>query len=142
MRYALAAVVFLSIAAALPLIFVAFADEMGTADVSNGAVQSFVMESAPYGAVSGTIKFRLGNWTWYPEEVWLVPDGDIDDYRYTNKYYQIAASAGNDQLLNATNRCRTSIYNLTDKKGFKAGIGAGGVYCVLADSGRYKIYAK
>ncbi|MBI5061803.1 MAG: hypothetical protein HZB67_05840 [Candidatus Aenigmarchaeota archaeon] len=124
------------------LIFVALADEIGTADVSNGAVQGFSIESAPYGAVTGTIRFRLGNWTWYPEEVWLVPEGEVDDYRYTNKYYQIASSVGNDPILNATNRCRTSVYNLTDKKGFKSSIGAGGTFCVLADQGRYKIYAK
>lgn len=123
--------------------FVVFAEDFGSIDITQGGVQSINIETAPYGAAAGTIKFKLGNWTWYPQEVWLVPEGEPDDYRSMSKYYQISASAGSDPLLNKTNYCKTSLYNLTGKRAFKAlQVGSDGSFCVLADPGRYRIYAK
>jgi hypothetical protein len=120
----------------------AFADEMGSVDVSQGNLASFDVQSAPYGAVAGTVKFRLGNWTWYPQEIWLVPEGVPDDYKAMSRYYQISSSVS-DPILNKTNSCKTSLYNLTEKRAYKAlQIGSDGTFCILADSGRYKIYAK
>jgi len=123
--------------------FVVFAEDFGSLDISQGGMQSVNIDSAPYGAAVGTIKFRLGNWTWYPQEIWLVPEGNPDDYRSMSKYYQISTSAGSDPLLVNTNYCKTSIYNLTGVKGFKAlQIGSDGTFCILAEPGRYRIYAK
>jgi|SRR3989344_3165207 len=116
-----------------------FASEVnvGTIDIVNGTLVTMDLGPTPYGGINGSIKIRLGSNEWYPDSVWLMPEGsNIANFNYTGRTYRLPTS------LNFTNNCLSSIYEQDGKQAFKATVKEGGKFCILADGGKYKIVAE
>lgn len=100
-----------------------------------------------FGMVIGTIKFKLGNFSWVPSTIWLLPaeiDPDIFSKNLTIKdYLQIPENV-------TFSTCRTAVYyNATLGYGFKiyntastTQILPNGTFCGLAYNGTYFVYAR
>ncbi len=116
-----------------------FASEVnvGTIDIVNGTLVTMDLGPTPYGGINGTIRIRLGSNEWYPDSVWLMPEGaNVADFNYTGRTYRLPTS------LNFTNNCLSSIYEDDGEQAFKASVKEGGKFCILADGGKYKIVAE
>jgi len=92
-----------------------------------------------FGMVRGSIVFRLGNYSWKPEEIWLVPLGTTpEDFKATGRYLEIPEDV-------AASKCKTSIYfNSSYGYAFKitsSQILENGSFCGLAYEGVYEIFA-
>lgn len=129
----------LAVAAVILASFAAFATEidLGAIEIVNSTVVNISIGSVPYGGATGTVKLRLGAFEWYPESVWIVPEGkDIGNFSYSGKTYRVPSS------LNLTNNCVSSIYKSGSATAYKASVKADGAFCVLADPGSYRIVAE
>lgn len=89
-----------------------------------------------FGMLLGTITFKLGNYTWPVEEVWLVPVGtNPSQFKSNSTYLQLP-----ENITYTT--CKTSIYyNSTYGFAFKslAQILPNGTFCILAYNGTYDL---
>ncbi|MEM5869580.1 MAG: hypothetical protein QXR09_00195 [Candidatus Aenigmatarchaeota archaeon] len=92
-----------------------------------------------FGMLTGAITFRLGNYTWPANEVWLVPVGtNPNQFKSNNTYLEIP-----ENITYTT--CKTSVYfNSTYGFAFKslAKILPDGTFCILAYNGTYDVVAK
>jgi hypothetical protein len=132
----------------LTLSFVPLALALSTT-VTNGEIVNIGTNQflTDFGMVLGTIEFKLGNFSWVPKEIWLLPQQiDPEDFSKNltiSDYLQIP-----ENITFST--CRTAIYyNQSIGYGFKiyntastTQILSNGTFCGLAYSGTYFIYAK
>ncbi|MEM5766098.1 MAG: hypothetical protein QW423_00440 [Candidatus Aenigmatarchaeota archaeon] len=92
-----------------------------------------------FGMLTGTINFKLGNYTWPASEIWLVPLGtEPSQFKSSSIYLQIP-----ENITYST--CKTSVYyNSTYGFAFKAltQILPNGTFCILAYNGSYDVIAK
>lgn len=120
-----------------------------TVEVSNGEVSDIGKNelTTDFGMVTGEMTFNLGEFSWTPSEIWLIPenmDPDVFDKGLTQ-----------DKVLempdNVTSSpCRTAVYNnKTVGYGFKiyntgttTQIFSDGKFCGLAYNGTYFVFAK
>jgi hypothetical protein len=93
-----------------------------------------------FGMLVGTIKFRLGELSWPPEEIWLLPENTLpSQFKANSTYLEIPTN-----LIFST--CKTSVYyNQSLGYAFKilsSQILPNGTFCGLAYNGTYVILAK
>jgi len=93
-----------------------------------------------FGMVVGSIKFRLGDYSWAPTEVWLLPENTTpSQFRSLSQYLELPANI-------TFSTCRTSVYyNESLGYAFKvlsSAILPNGTFCGLAYPGNYAIVAK
>jgi hypothetical protein len=92
-----------------------------------------------FGMLTGAITFKLGNYTWPVNEIWLVPTNTMpDQFKSNSTYLEIPANI-------TFSTCKTSIYyNSTYGFAFKslAAVLPNGTFCILAYNGTYDIIAK
>jgi len=94
-----------------------------------------------FGMIRGSIVFKLGEYSWAPKEIWLLPEGtNREDFKATSTYLELP-----ENLTFST--CKTSVYynETTGKYAFKilsSAILPNGTFCGLAYGGTYNIYAK
>jgi hypothetical protein len=92
-----------------------------------------------FGLLKGAITFKLGDYTWSTNEIWLVPANTLpDQFKSTGSYLEIPINV-------SSSTCKTSVYNnSTYGFAFKslAAILPNGTFCVLAYSGTYDIVAR
>ncbi len=120
-----------------------------TVEVSNGSATSIGNNEllTNFGMVSGQINFRLGNFSWVPSEIWLIPQ-DIDPDIFSKGLSQRAVLEIPRNITSST--CRTAVYyNQSSGYGFKiyntgttAQIFSDGTFCGLAYNGTYFVLAK
>ena len=100
-----------------------------------------------FGMVTGAINFKLGNFSWQPQEVWLLPvDTDPDSFKSNVSMGETLEIPENKTW----SVCRTAVYhNRTVGDGFKIyntgtsiQIQTNGTFCGLAHNGTYYILAK
>ena len=100
-----------------------------------------------FGMLTGTINFKLGNFSWQPEEIWLLPtDTNPDDFKSNVSIGETLEIPENITW----STCRTAAYhNRTVGDGFKIyntgtsiQIQPNGTFCGLAYNGTYYILAK
>jgi len=112
-----------------------------TATVTDGTITNFGANQflTNFGMLDGAITFKLGNYTWPLNEVWLVPTNTLpEQFKSTSTYLEIPANV-------TFTTCKTSIYgNSTYGFAFKslADILPNGTFCVLAYNGTYDIVAR
>ncbi|MBI4896478.1 MAG: hypothetical protein HY832_02920 [Candidatus Aenigmarchaeota archaeon] len=109
--------------------------------IRNGTITTLPdIELEVYGAAVGTVRIKLGDYRWTPDELWLVPEGtSIEHYRSASQQSELPS------YLNVTNNCKTSLYHnaTTEKYAYKIlSLGANGSFCILASAGTYDLYAK
>ncbi len=110
---------------------------VGSIDIVNGTLVTMDIGATPYGGINGSIRLRLGSSEWYPDSVWLLPAGtNTGDFNYTGRTYRLPTS------MNMTNNCISSIYESESGYAFKATVKEQGKFCILADSGSYRITAE
>ena len=113
----------------------------GNTDIGNNEVLS------DFGMITGGIKFTLGNLTWTPEEIWILPE-NIDPYIFSKGLTQKTVLELPDNVTFST--CRTAVYyNESSGYGFKifntgttTQILENGTFCGLAYTGSYFVFAK
>ncbi|MEM5829755.1 MAG: hypothetical protein QW040_03685 [Candidatus Aenigmatarchaeota archaeon] len=92
-----------------------------------------------FGMLVGSIIFKLGDYTWPADEIWLVPVGtEPSQFKSSGTYLEIP-----ENITYTT--CKTSVYyNSTYGFAFKslATILPNGTFCILAYNGTYDIIAK
>lgn len=92
-----------------------------------------------FGMVTGAITFKLEDYNWQAEEIWLVPANTLPaQFKSNNTYLEIPANI-------TFSTCKTSIYyNSTYGFAFKslADILPNGTFCILAYNGTYDVVAK
>ncbi len=121
-----------------------------TVEVSNGSASTIGNNVLPtsFGMVSGQIVFRLGNFSWVPGEVWLVPE-NIDPGVFSKGLTQQTVLELPKNITSST--CRTAVYynQSSDRYGFKiyntgttTQIFSDGAFCGLAYNGTYFVFAK
>ena len=102
--------------------------------------------STNFGMVTGTINFKLANYSWHPEEIWLLPEKiDPDEF---SKGLTIQTTLELPENI-SWSTCRTAVYyNSSIGYGFKIyNTGAttqileNGTFCGLAFNGTYYVYA-
>lgn len=117
-----------------------FAAELSISSIEivKGELQQINIQDAPYGGAYGFVKLRLGFLEWYPNALWMLPEGaDSSDFQYTGSSYTVPAS------LNMSGNCRTSVYyNSSLGYAFKTSVKTNGTFCILADPGKYKFIAE
>ena len=117
-----------------------FAAELSISSIEivKGELQQINIQDAPYGGAYGFVKLRLGFLEWYPDSLWMLPESSsVENFKYTGTSYTVPAS------LNMSNNCRTSIYyNSSLGYAFKTSVKESGVFCILADPGKYKFIAE
>lgn len=106
-------------------------------NVTDIGVQNILTE---FGMVRGTITFRLGNYTWAPREIWLLPEGTTpNQFKSTSAYLELP-----EGIVPTT--CKTSLYyNESIGYAFKilgSQIFENGSFCGLAYEGDYDVLAK
>lgn len=114
-------------------------------DGSSSDVGSFVVPT-DFGMVTGQITFRLGNLTWVPGEIWLVPR-DMDPDVFSRGLTQQTTVELPQNVTSGT--CRTAVYyNQSVGYGFKiyntgttTQILQNGTFCGLAYNGTYFVFA-
>jgi hypothetical protein len=110
---------------------------VGSINIVNGTLVTMDIGATPYGGINGSVKLRLGSSEWYPESIWLMPDGSsISEFNYTGRTYRLPTE------MNFTNNCLSSIYQSGSRQAFKATVKEQGKFCILADGGSYKIVAE
>jgi len=99
-----------------------------------------------FGMVTGSILFRLGNFSWVPSEIWLLSQ-DVDPDVFSKGLTQQEVI----EMPNVTfSACRTAVYsNKTSGAGFKVyntgtttQIFPNGTFCGLAYPGTYFVFAR
>lgn len=120
-----------------------------TVQVSNGNSTSIGSSEIPtdFGMVTGQINFKLGNFSWTPAEIWLVPQ-NVDPDIFSKGLTQQATIEIPQNVTSST--CRTAVYyNQTSGHGFKiyntgttTQIFQNGTFCGLAYNGTYFVFAK
>src|SRR3989338_1068045 len=131
MKYPLIGILLLSALA------VASEVDVGTLEIVNGTLVSLDLGPTPYGGINGSIRLLLGSNEWYPESIWLLPEGrSISEFNYTGKTYRVPSN------LSMTNNCLSSIYETSGMRAFKTSVKEGGKFCILAEGGKYKIMAE
>jgi len=93
-----------------------------------------------FGMVVGNIRFRLGDYTWSPTEVWLVPANTTpSQFKSLSQYLELPANV-------TFSTCRTSVYyNQSLGYAFKvlpSAILPNGTFCGLAYQGNYTVVTK
>ena len=92
-----------------------------------------------FGMLKGEITFKLGNYIWPVEEIWLVPaNTSPDQFKSAGTYLEIPANI-------TFTTCKTSVYNNTTYGfAFKslAEVLPNGTFCILAYNGTYDVVAK
>ncbi len=93
-----------------------------------------------FGMVVGSIKFRLGEYSWGPAEIWLLPENTTpSQFKSLSQYLELPANI-------TFSTCRTSIYyNESLGYAFKvlsSAILSNGTFCALAYPGSYVVVAK
>lgn len=92
-----------------------------------------------FGMLTGAITFKLGNYTWPANEVWLVPSNTLpEQFKSNSTYLELPANV-------TFSTCKTSIYfNSTYGFAFKglADVLPNGTFCILAYNGTYDIVAR
>ncbi len=110
--------------------------ELGIIEIVPGSLAILDIETSPYGGVNGTIRLTIGDFAWYPDVIWLVPEGfSPADFNYTGSTYRLPAE------LNAPNNCASSVYESDGKRAFKSSV-KDGVFCILADPGTFTVVAE
>jgi hypothetical protein len=118
-------------------------------DVRDGGavdIGSRVMQ-ASFGMVTGNIVFTIGNLSWVPGEIWLLP-GDMDPSIFSKGLTQQSIIELPQNVTSST--CRTAVYyNQTSGYGFKVyntgttvQISQNGTFCGLAYNGTYFVFAR
>lgn len=101
-----------------------------------------------FGMVIGTITFRIGNYKWPPNEIWLLPE-NINPEEFSKGLTQKEILEIPKNLTFST--CRTAVYfnETLGKYGFKiyntgttTQILENGTFCGLAYNGTYWVIAK
>ena len=103
--------------------------------------------STEFGMVTGNIVFSLGELSWVPEEVWLIPS-ELDPDVFSKGLTQERVLEIPENITGST--CRTAVYyNKTSGYGFKiyntgttTQIFSNGTFCGLAFNGSYSVFAK
>jgi|YelNatPaOPRAMG01_1025707.scaffolds.fasta_scaffold18026_10 hypothetical protein len=112
-----------------------------SADVIEGTISQLEPQQLQvnFGMLTGAISFKLGDYTWPANEIWLVPVGkDPSQFKSNSTYLELPAN-----LTYTT--CKTSVYyNSSYGFAFKslAEILPNGTFCILAYNGTYDIVAK
>lgn len=120
-----------------------------TVEISNGSSSSIGSNEVltDFGMVTGDIIFKLGNLSWVPVEVWLLPI-NIEPDIFTRGLTQDSVIEIPENVTSST--CRTALYyNKTSGYGFKVyntgttvQIFPNGTFCGLAYNGTYFVFAK
>jgi len=111
-----------------------------SADVIEGTISQLEPQQLQvnFGMLTGAISFKLGDYTWPANEIWLVPVGkDPSQFKSNSTYLELPAN-----LTYTT--CKTSVYyNSSYGFAFKslAEILPNGTFCILAYNGTYDIVA-
>jgi len=100
-----------------------------------------------FGMVTGDITFSIGNLTWVPTEIWLIPE-KMDPSIFSKGLTQQTTIELPANVTQST--CRTAVYyNRTSGWGFKiyntgttSQIFGNGTFCGLAYNGTYFVFAK
>lgn len=100
-----------------------------------------------FGMLRGSINFRLGDFRWGPQEIWLIPS-EIDPKIFSSGLKQLEVLEIPKNITFST--CRTAVYlNESVGYGFKiyntgttTQILQNGTFCGLAYSGTYFVYAR
>jgi hypothetical protein len=100
-----------------------------------------------YGMLIGTLRFKLGNYTWPPKEIWLLP-AQVNPDEFSQGLKQLTILELPENLTFST--CRTAVYfNESLGYGFKIyntqttkQIFKNGTFCGLAYEGEYHVFAK
>jgi hypothetical protein len=120
-----------------------------TVSVSNGGESNIGVNEVltDFGMVTGEVRFKLGNFSWVPSEIWLLPnktDPDVFSKGLTqNSVVEIPKNV-------TSSTCRTAVYyNNQTGYGFKiyntgttTQIFQNGTFCGLAYNGTYFVMAK
>lgn len=117
--------------------------------VSNGEVSdigSNVLLTS-FGMITGSLNFAIGNFTWVPTEIWLLPQ-EMDPDVFSKGLTQDSVLEIPENVTFST--CRTAVYrNVSVGFGFKIyntgttrQISQDGTFCGLAYNGTYFLYAK
>ena len=112
-----------------------------SADVIEGTISQLEPQQLQvnFGMLTGAISFKLGDYTWPANEIWLVPVGkNPSQFKSNSTYLELPAN-----LTYTT--CKTSVYyNSSYGFAFKslAEILPNGTFCILAYNGTYDIVAK
>jgi hypothetical protein len=120
-----------------------------TTSIAEGEITDIAVKQilTGFGMVTGTINFKLGNFSWQPEEIWLLPtDTSPDDFKSNVSMGETLEIPENTTW----STCRTAVYhNRTVGDGFKiyntgtsTQIQPDGKFCGLAYNGTYYILAK
>lgn len=110
-------------------------------DIGSNVVQT------SFGMVTGSILFTIGNFSWVPGEIWLLPE-DVDPSVFSKGLTQQATIELPQNVTSST--CRTAVYrNQTSGYGFKVyntgttvQISPDGAFCGLAYDGTYFVFAR
>ena len=110
--------------------------------IENGKILEIGSLEIPtqYGMIKGSIKFKLGNLSWKPKEIWLVPENsNPKNFKSLSEYLELPESV-------FSKTCKTSIYyNESLGYAFKileSQIEENGSFCGLAYPGTYEILVK
>jgi len=92
-----------------------------------------------FGMLTGAITFKLGEYSWQVDEVWLVPANTLpEQFKSNSTYLEIPANV-------TFSTCKTSVYfNSTYGFAFKSlsAVLPNGTFCMLAYNGTYDIVAR
>jgi len=120
-----------------------------TADVSSGGETDMGSMNVltEFGMVTGSVTFILGNFSWVPDEIWLIPE-DTEPDIFSKGLTQDSIIEIPENVTSST--CRTAVYyNNASGYGFKiyntastAQILGNGTFCGLAYNGTYFMFAK
>lgn len=120
-----------------------------TVEVSNGSATSIGSNEmlTNFGMVNGQINFKLGNFSWVPSEIWLVPQ-NVEPEVFSKGLTQQTVLEIPQNITSST--CRTAVYyNQSSGYGFKIyntgttiQISQNGTFCGLAYNGTYFVFAK
>ena len=118
-------------------------------NVSNGEVSDIGVNelTTEFGMVKGEIRFSLGEFSWVPSEIWLVPE-NVDPEIFNKGLTQDSVIQMPENVTSST--CRTAVYyNKTSGYGFKVyntgtttQIFKDGKFCGLAYNGTYFMFAR
>ncbi len=110
--------------------------------VSEGEISDLgEISLTPYGMIKGRIIFELGNLSWYPEEIWILPEGmETSSFKSTGETLKLSSS-GSDII---GSNCETRIYESNQSIAFKITSSkiSEGNFCALVHGGEYEIKAK
>ena len=141
MRFALVFSIFLLIFLVPASAIMVDVRDGGSVDIGSSIIQT------SFGMVTGNIMFTIGNLSWVPGEIWLLP-ANVDPSAFSKGLTQQATIELPQNVTSST--CRTAVYrNQTLGHGFKvyntgttAQIFPNGTFCGLAYNGTYFVFAR